>query len=264
VREIVAFKLLLISILLSTFSSVYASDFLFALVHKSNFGLIKENTSLIVFKNGKYIFESNTGTFGLCNQKASTGRFKGQFNKQFLKTIVNELTGFSKACSKLKGCVKGRRDRGLSSYWTVRDYTKKNVEYEVIGNYLPKLISLILDNEPMLRNSPISSLALVKYGDSFALKYKSSSELKVRISLDNFYIIETSGALVSVKKYLKNSFHFKEKNIKLSSKKNVVSFNLPINIKKYKGKLGYLLFSTATDAHHLDNNLRDFSPCLKF
>lgn len=257
------FKFLLISILLFLFSSVYANDFLFAVVHKSDFTLIKGNSSLIVFKNGKYIFESNTGTFGLCNQKASAGRFKGQFNKKAMRKITNELTEFSKACSKLKGCDKGRRASTLANYWTVRDYTKKNTEYEITGNDLPKLISLILENEPILRDSAISSLALVKHGDSFALHYKSSTDLKIRLSLNNFYVIENSGALVSVKKYLKKSFHFKEKVIKLSSKNNIVTFNLPINLKKGESKLSYLIFSTATDAHHLDNNLSNFSPCLK-
>lgn len=263
-KEIVVIKIFITSLLsLVLLGKVNAADFLFSLIHHTNLVFLQEVSSLVVFNNGDYIFDSNTGSFGLCGQSSSAGRFKGQFDQKTLKSFSQALSELSVACTKIKDCTKGQSTASLTNSWIIRDYTQKDTGYEVSGNVLPKLISIALDKQSQLKNQPIDALTFSRKGNQFSLEYSGDNELKVNLSLENFFVLESGGSLANIKNYCQKKCLFKTRKETLSAQNKAINFELPFDLEKHKAKIHFMIFSTAMDTPSFNLEKRNLFPCLK-
>lgn len=238
-----------------------AKDFLMGFVHEKSLPLVKLKTSLFVFKDGKYVYNTSSGGTGLCQDTNAVGQFKGTLKKEELKEMNSLLDNIESECTKAKDCIKGFDDNDREKF-ALLDYRKKNQNFTFAEDKGSKLIEYIENKIPKLRTNPARSLKILKMNKEIKLIYKGSEKYQTSLGIENFIVLKKDGAFVKLKNY-SNEDHAHARVASFNQTEQTHTFKPKIDWKRLQAEGNYLIYSNKVDAHHNDKLMKIYTPCTK-
>jgi len=222
-------------------------------------GGIKSQSSLVVFSDGQFVFNSTTGGWGVC-EGSEVGKFKGKMNSEEIKALNSALSLLPEGCKELKTCQVGGVGKERSFTWTLR--SERGVFYLEEGDKYPKVISFLIESVPKLTQTGLKSLSLSlkKKPSGVALVFRNTGRDKIPLGFkaDSFHFLMKSGSTVPLKK-LQPSARPTPSHAMLQPDSQV-TVNVPTDSENLE-QAQAIIFDNSTDAHHMDPSGATFSLC---
>lgn len=240
--------------------NAWSGEFLVGIFHKSVLPLAQEHSSLIIFKDGKYVLNLSSDDFGLCLNDTGAGKFVGKFSPKDLKKIKDYTKKVDAECSKIKDCKTRVYDELPTNRFVILDYTNKAKKYAFYSS-TPKLINFISNNLDRFKKSPKRHLKIETEGDNLIFSYKGTDTYKTTFNEQALMVRDKNGNMNSIKHFLKGK-NIKERILKFD-RPGQKKIKLPISLKSLKSEIEYLIYSNKVEAHHQDSERKIYTLCTK-
>jgi hypothetical protein len=208
-------------------------------VHGSGYA----ESSLVVFDDRQFVFDSNTGGFGRC-QAAKAGRFKGKLTQEQYAGLMSEAKKTAKACEESGACLDTNQAAPRSAFWVVR---QKDGSAKLIPDspVMPKVIAHILELDLLQQPLRAVELSLERGKEKFTARLKNISATNITLPMGEFRQLGKEKPLT-----------VQGPKFKALKPGESVQFQLP-NIPEGER----IEYNNSTDAHHFDEEGRVFRPC---
>lgn len=237
----------------------FANNFLVGFVYEKNLPLVKLRTTLFIFEDGSYVYNTSSGSLGLCQDTSEVGEYTGKISKNDLNKTRELLDLVEKECQSAKACKKGFDDDDYEKF-VVLDYRRKGQNF-TFSSSQAKLIKFIDAKTKALKQSPKKAIALkVKKGE-ISLNYAGKEKYKTYMGIDNFIVQKKSGAFVKLKNYKKEDS--KSVIASFDKRKRTHSIKPRLDWKRLLEEGNFLIYTNKTEAHHTDKDMKILTPCTK-